>query len=45
VAEQQQPIIALVDQILALKKADANADISALEHEVDALVSALYGAC
>jgi len=43
-AEQQQPIIALVDRILAAKKADANADITALESEVDARVSALYGA-
>ena len=41
--EQQQPIIALVDQILAAKKADPNADTSALELQIDLLVYKLYG--
>ena len=41
--EQQQPIIALVDQILAAKKADPNADTSASESEIDQLVYKLYG--
>ena len=33
----------LVDPILAAKQRDAKADVSALEREIDALVSALYG--
>ena len=41
-AEQQAPIIALVDQILAAKAADSNADTAALEKELDRRVSALY---
>ncbi|MFA7172289.1 MAG: Eco57I restriction-modification methylase domain-containing protein [Kiritimatiellia bacterium] len=41
--EQQQPVIALVDQILTTKRANPAADISALEAETDRLVSALYG--
>ena len=41
--EQQQPIIALVDQILAFKKTNSNADTSALEREIDGLVYGLYG--
>jgi type I restriction-modification system DNA methylase subunit len=40
---QQQPIIALVDKILATKKADTQADTSALEAEIDFLVYKLYG--
>ena len=40
--EQQRPIIALVDQILTLKQRDPNADIAALESELDKLVDALY---
>jgi hypothetical protein len=36
-------IIALVDQILAAKKADPQADISARERQIDALVYELYG--
>ena len=40
---QQKPIIDLVDQILAVKKADRNADTSKLEREIDKLVYALYG--
>jgi adenine-specific DNA-methyltransferase len=41
--ESQEPIIALVDQILAAKKADPKADTSALERQIDALVYELYG--
>ena len=40
---QQKPIIDLVDQILAVKKADSTADTSALEAQIDKLVYALYG--
>ena len=40
---QQQPIIALVDKILATKKADPQADTSAWEAEIDFLVYKLYG--
>jgi len=42
--EQQQPIVAVVDKILAAKKADPKADIKALEDEVDALVRTAYHA-
>lgn len=38
-----QPIITLVDKILAAKKADATADTSELEHKIDELVYELYG--
>ena len=38
----QEPIAGLVEQILAAKKADANADTSALEAEIDKLVYRLY---
>ena len=41
--EQQQPIIELVDKILAAKKDNPDADTSALEQEIDRLVYALYG--
>lgn len=40
---QQQPIIALVDKILAAKKANSQADTSAWEREIDKLVYELYG--
>ena len=40
---QQQPIIDLVDKILAAKKADPNSDTSEAEREIDKLVYALYG--
>jgi hypothetical protein len=40
---QQQPIIALVDKILAAKKADPRADTGAWEAEIDFLVYKLYG--
>ncbi|MDI6735810.1 MAG: hypothetical protein QME42_06410, partial [bacterium] len=39
----QQPFIALVNQILFLKKSDPNADTSVLEAEIDRLVYELYG--
>ena len=39
----QQPIIALVDMILAVKKADPQADTGAWEREIDLLVYHLYG--
>lgn len=42
-AEQQKPIIALVDEILSAKKADATADTSELEKQIDELVYDLYG--
>ena len=41
--EQQQPIIDLVNQILAAKSADPEADTSALETQIDNLVNQLYG--
>lgn len=40
--EQQEPIIALVDKILAAKKADSAADTSKLEGEIDKIVYKLY---
>ena len=40
---QQKPIIALVDKILAAKKANPQADTSKLEHRIDLLVYHLYG--
>ena len=36
-------IVALVNQILMAKQRDAEADVSALEREIDELVYALYG--
>ncbi|RTQ52380.1 class I SAM-dependent DNA methyltransferase [Hymenobacter gummosus] len=41
--EQQAAIAALVEQVLAAKAADAAADTTALERQIDALVAALYG--
>jgi type I restriction-modification system DNA methylase subunit len=41
--EQQQPIIDLVNQILAAKKSNPQADTTALEHKIDILVYLLYG--
>jgi len=38
----QQPFITLVDQILAAKKKDPNADTSHLERQIDQLVYKLY---
>ena len=39
----QKPIIKLVERILSAKRADPQADTSALEREIDRLVYALYG--
>ena len=41
--EQQEPIIELVDQILAIKRTDPNADVSELEKKIDRIVYLLYG--
>ena len=41
--EQQQPIIDIVDKILATKKADPKAGTGAWEAEIDRLVYELYG--
>ena len=41
--EQQQPIIELVDKILAAKKENPTADTIAWEQEIDRLVYELYG--
>lgn len=41
--EQQQPIINLVDMILAAKRSDPNADTSLEERQIDCLVYHLYG--
>ena len=43
VADQQVPIIAKVDAIIDAKKSDPNAETSAFEKEIDALVYKLYG--
>lgn len=40
---QQKEIAALVDRILAAKRADASADVTALEREIDERVYRLYG--
>jgi hypothetical protein len=41
--EQQIPIVALVDKILTIKRADPNADITTFEANLNARVAALYG--
>jgi adenine-specific DNA-methyltransferase len=41
--EKQTPVANLVDQILAAKRRDADADVSALEREIDDVVCELYG--
>ena len=41
--EQQAPIVALVEQVLAAKALDPAADTRAAEQRLDALVAALYG--
>ena len=41
--EQQEPIIELVDQILAAKRTNPDADVSELENEIDQMVYSLYG--
>jgi hypothetical protein len=40
---EQQPIISLVDKIVAVKTATPQADISALERQIDDMVYSLYG--
>ena len=40
--EGQQPVVDLVDEVLAAKRADASADVSHLEREIDAIVQELY---
>lgn len=42
-AEQQKPIIALVDKILSAKKDNPQNDTSTLESQIDDLVYDLYG--
>ena len=41
--DAQQPLVRLVDDILAAKGADPDADVTAKENEIDRLVHALYG--
>ena len=41
--EEQQPIIELVEQILATKRENPNADVTKASRKIDALVYALYG--
>ncbi len=41
--EEQSPFVRLVDEILAVKDADPDADVTAHENEIDRLVYALYG--
>lgn len=41
--EQQAPVVALVEKILAARRADPGADITPFETELDALVAGLYG--
>lgn len=43
ISEQQKSIIGSVDQIIAVKSADPEADTSALETQIDNLVNQLYG--
>ena len=42
-SKEQAPVAALVDQILAAKRTDPQAEIAALEDKIDQLVYALYG--
>ena len=42
-SEAQQPVVDLVNDILAAKQADASADVTGLEHEIDEIVCKLYG--
>jgi len=41
--DRKKPIIELTKRILAIKAADPEADVSALETEIDARVAQLYG--
>ena len=43
IRRDKRPVVALGDKILATKAADAGADTSAEEREIDRLVYALYG--
>ena len=43
IAEHQQPIIALVNQILSVKKENPSTDTTKLERKIDKLVYELYG--
>ena len=40
---EQRPIVAIVDSILAARRANPNADVSAMERELDTRVATLYG--
>jgi adenine-specific DNA-methyltransferase len=40
--KEQQPFITLVDQILSAKQKDPDADISAIERQIDEMVYDLY---
>lgn len=42
-ADKQAPVVKLVDKILAVKRTNLAADVSAFEAEIDALVYNLYG--
>lgn len=42
-ASQQVPVVQLVDHILAAKRLDPAADVTAIEGRIDALVNELYG--
>ena len=42
-AAEQEPFVKLVDEILAAKAADANADTESLEWQIDSMVYRLYG--
>ena len=41
--DAQRPVVDLVDGILAAKRADRSADVTAMERELDGIVRALYG--
>ena len=41
--DAQQPLVRLVDEILVVKAADPDGDVTAQEREIDRLVHALYG--
>ena len=41
--DAQGPLVRLVDDVLAAKAADPDADVTAREKEIDRLVHALYG--
>ena len=41
-SEQQAPIIEIVDRIFAVKRSNPDADITALENEIDRVVYSLY---